>query len=337
MAMLFCVYTAYLHPTVHPNLSYFGLAFPAFLVLDVCFVIFWACVKWKMVFLPLAGMLLCAKSIYTYSPVNFNKEVPEGAIKLMSYNVMSFGGKPMRQISYKDNPIVNYILASDADIVCVQEGSVVGVEELEELVKSTYPYTLCGGGDGCHFNMCLSKFPIIDSENIPIVSATNRCYAYRLLLDDDTLLVINSHLESYKLRDDDVNNYKDLIKHPKDTTNIGKYQSLTSKLATTNAIRGEQVDLVANYIDSIGGKYVVLCGDFNDSPISYTHHQFRKVLKDAYAESGNGPGISFHTNGMYFRIDHIFVNENIDTYRTKVDNSISESDHYPIISHLFLK
>lgn len=335
--MNFCAYTGYLNPAEHPNYSYFDLAFPAFLFADACFVLFWLIVKWKLVLLPLLGMLLCAHSVRTYFPINIPHEVPDGAIKILSYNVMNFGGGPMDKTDLKDNPIVDYILNSDADIVCIQEGTVVGHEQLVAILSKKYPYIQQGAADGCHYNVCISKHPIIEAKNIPYESKTNKSYAYTVVIGEDTLLVVNNHFESYKLKDGDKKDYKDIIMHPKDDSNKEKYGSLIHKLIAANEVRGPQADRVAEYIDSIPCKYKIACGDFNDSPLSYTHRRMTRTLNDAYTRSGFGPGISFHTDGMFFRIDNILVSDNIETYQTKVDNSIDKSDHYPIVSYLILK
>ena len=335
--MNFCAYTGYLHSSTYPNWSYFGLIFPAFLAINVCFIIFWLIFKWKIAILPIFGMLLCANSVRTYFPVNFSKDIPEGTITLLSYNVMNFGGPPMAKINFSENPIVNYLLNSEADIVCIQEGSVNGHNQLKELLINKYPYISQGGEDGCHYNVCMSKFPIVKVENIPFDSKTNRTYAYYLLVDTDTLLVVNNHFESYQIKEEDVAAYKDIIVKPEDKANVGKYKSLVKKLVRANSLRGNQADRVAEYIESVKCKYKVACGDFNDSPLSYAHHRMTRTLDDAYVKNGFGPGITYHEHVMYFRIDNILVNHNITPYGTKVDNSISESDHYPIISHLFLK
>ena len=75
---------------------------------------------------------------------------------------------------------------------------------------------------------------------------------------------------------------------------------------------------------------MIVCGDFNDSPISYAHRVIGKGLKDAFVESGNGFGISYNQNHFYFRIDNILLSKNLKSYRCTVDNTIKSSDHYPI-------
>ena len=79
---------------------------------------------------------------------------------------------------------------------------------------------------------------------------------------------------------------------------------------------------------SAGG--IIVCGDFNDSPISYTHRVVGEGLNDAFVESGNGFGISYNQNHFYFRIDNILLSKNLKSYRCTVDNTIKSSDHYPI-------
>lgn len=336
IAMNFCAYTCYLHATYHPNFSFFGLAFPAFLVLDICFILFWLIFKWKIALLPVLGMLCCAHSVRTYCPINLKREVPEGAIKVMSYNVCYFGGALKNDEMTENNPILNYIIGSNADIVCIQEGSVANKPKVKEMLGSVYPH-IQEGEESNHINVCLSKYPIIDTELIAYESKSNKSFAYKILIGNDTVLVVNNHLESYRLHDEEKDEYKSIIRHPSDKGNVRKYDSLTGILSATNKIRGLQADRVAEYVDSVPCRYKIVCGDFNDPSLSYTHHRLTRNLVDAYTQSGFGPGISFHESGMYFRIDGILVSDNITTYQTKVDNSIAESDHYPIISHLFLK
>ena len=79
---------------------------------------------------------------------------------------------------------------------------------------------------------------------------------------------------------------------------------------------------------------VILTGDFNDSPISYAHRRLASELTDCYIASANGPGISYHYNCFYVRIDNIMCSEHWTPYECRVDNTIKASDHYPIVCKL---
>ena len=89
-------------------------------------------------------------------------------------------------------------------------------------------------------------------------------------------------------------------------------------------------EAVAEHAEGFQGKGVVFCGDLNDTPISYAHRMMSEGMKDAYTESGNGPGFSYNQHRMFFRIDHILLSKNLKAYYCTVDNSIDASDHYPI-------
>lgn len=336
MAMSVCAYSSHLHPTYHPNWSYLGLIYPVFLGLNMGFLFFWLLFKRKFVLIPLAGMLLCASSVRTYFPINFKQDVPEGAIKLLSYNVMGYGENINSDSILNANPIVNYIMDTDADIVCIQEGSILNNKRMEAKFGEKYPY-IQEGTENEHINVCLSKYPILDYQIINFRSETNRCFAYKILIDQDTVLVVNNHFESYSLNKEDKQEYKDIIEHPRAKDNVLKYDSLTTKLISANSLRGLQADRVAEYIDSVPCKYKIACGDFNDPSISYTHYRMTRHLNDAFTRAGCGAGISYNQSGMLFRIDNILMSPNITAYQTKVDNSIRKSDHYPIVSYLFLK
>ena len=99
--------------------------------------------------------------------------------------------------------------------------------------------------------------------------------------------------------------------------------------------RAKQADIIIEDIERESSPYIIVCGDFNDSPISYTCKVLSEALDDAYISSGNGPGISYNRNKLFYRIDHILHAPTIESYDCTVDRNIKVSDHYPI--YCFLK
>ena len=330
VAMNFCAYTSCIPPQDVPQWSYFGLMFPVFLAVNVLFVLFWLVFKWKWALLPLVGMALCAHSVRAYFPINVPGEPPVGSIKVLSYNVEAFGKD--KAGNWEENPIIKYLLGSGADVICLQEAMKLVVDQALDSISVIYPYH--------HYELetdnyiaCFSKYPIESVTRIDYPTTTNHSYAYEMRVGEDTLMVINNHLESYRLSTADKDDYKSIIKnykHPRQNESKVKYRSLTEKITEHDSIRGMQVDSVTAFVAKNRGRYIVLCGDLNATPVSYIHHRLTSELNDAYTRSGNGPGISYHRSGMFFRIDHIFVSPNIKAYGAKVDNSIKQSDHYPI-------
>lgn len=336
LLMVLCAFSSYISPYTFPVLSCAGLAFPIFLLLNFLFFAFWLFFNRRYALLPLVVMFVCIGQIRAFLPVNISmKQVPDDAIKILSYNVMFYDShQPHTEES--PNEIVRYIQNSNADIVCLQEASFNNSnskkflsEKVFRKALSTYPYFSFHKEKGSGW-VCLSRFPILSTRSIPYESVGNGTVAYELKVGNDTLLLVNNHLESNKLSIDDRAAYRDMIIAPKEDKVKTTSKLLIGKVADAVSIRASQADSVAKFIQDSKHKYVVVCGDFNDSSLSYAHRVIGKGLNDAFIDTGNGLGVSYNRYGFYFRIDHIMASENLDLFNCTVDNSIKTSDHYPI-------
>ncbi|MEG1402016.1 endonuclease/exonuclease/phosphatase family protein [Bacteroides sp.] len=337
--LLLTAYSPYIHPVVHPIESCMGLTFPIFLLINLCFFIFWLIVHYKYSALSLLGFLLCYSQILTYLPMNFRTAPTENSLKLLSYNIMAFNHL---EKTGGANPILSYIQKLDADIVCLQEyvtpQNTKGHLNEKEIRKGLKAYRYRNvqqiGEKGSNQLACYSKYPILSARVIPYESHYNGSVAYEIKVGDDTLTVINNHLESNKLTKEDKVVYESMIKDPDADKVKSGARLLINKLAEASAIRSKQVDAIAREIATSPHAPIIVCGDFNDSPISYTHRVIAEQLKDAFTESGRGLGISYNQNKFYFRIDHILISKNMSSHNCTVDRSIDSSDHYPIWCHI---
>ena len=84
------------------------------------------------------------------------------------------------------------------------------------------------------------------------------------------------------------------------------------------------------------GDYILVCGDFNDTPISYAHRTVQGPLVDSFAESGQGMGITYNQNMFWFRIDNILHSKNMKSMNCTIDK-VRYSDHYPLWCYLSLE
>ena len=78
----------------------------------------------------------------------------------------------------------------------------------------------------------------------------------------------------------------------------------------------------------------MICGDFNDTPMSYTYHRLAAGHKDSFADGGSGMGATFSVLWPLLRIDYILVPENVTCDRTTV-NRVPFSDHYPVSTLIY--
>ena len=97
------------------------------------------------------------------------------------------------------------------------------------------------------------------------------------------------------------------------------------------------MDSIISFLNTHTNTPVILCGDFNDTPISYSRREIARNLTDAYVETGFGPGFSYTSNGMRVRIDHIMCSHHWKPYAAKVLTYAKGSDHYPITAFFSLK
>lgn len=329
--MLLVGYSDRLDPVEHPLLANAGLAFPLFIFLNVCFLVFFLFFKKKYALVPFAGFVLCYQPMRTYCPFNVSRDVPAGALKVLSYNVHGFIADNPPEDS--PNPILDYVLGSDADIVCLQEAH-LNADIIEQAAR-VYPYAdsviHTGRGD------CLvlfSKHPILSKERIMYKSRGNLSAAFRVKVGGETVTVVNNHFETSGLSLADRAGFKEMVKgnSGKDTIRA-ESRRLAVKLGESVKIRAPQVDAVAEYVSKCSGP-VILCGDFNDSPISYARRTLARLLTDCYVATGNGPGISYHHNAIFVRIDNLMCSDHFRPYGCKVDRSNAYSDHYPIYCFL---
>ena len=152
---------------------------------------------------------------------------------------------------------------------------------------------------------CYSKFPILSARMLDYRSNYNGSMVYENKIGKDTVLLINNHLESNKLTREDKVVYEDMLKDPKAGKVKSGVRQLVNKLAEASAIRSAQARTIAQEIAHSPYPSVIVCGDFNDSPISYAHRVISQDMDDAFTESGCGLGISYNQNKFYFRIDNI--------------------------------
>ena len=234
------------------------------------------------------------------------------------------------------NPILSYLADSEADIICLQEYNstknkkYLTDEDIRKALKA-YPYrSIHNPEKGGSQLACFSKFPILSARPIKYESTYNGSMQYTLKVNEDTITLINNHLESNKLTKEDKVIYEDMIKDPNAKKVKTGLRQLIKKLAEASAIRSSQADSVAVAIANSKYPTIIACGDFNDASISYTHRILTQQLDDAFTQSGRGLGISYNLNKFYFRIDNILISPNQKAYNCTVDRSIKDSDHYPI-------
>ena len=276
--MLLVGYSGRLNPESFPILSNACLAFPIFLVINVFFLFFWLLFYPKGALVSLLGIIISYVPVRTYCPLNLKSEKPVGCIKVMTYNVDGSMKKETDAQGRVTYPALEYIGASGADVVCVQEAYMT--REKAASLRHIYQYADTARNE--HGGSCLtlfSKFPIINKEHIRLGNSLNTSAAFYLKIKNDTVIVVNNHLESNNLSLKDRENFEKMAEGSQDRELAGKESKLLmEKLAEASKIRAPQAGKVATYIRNHSHYPIIVCGDFNDNPLSYVHHTIAEGL-----------------------------------------------------------
>ena len=336
--MLLVGYSDRLNPATHPLLSTLGMAFPFFVVANLLFLFFWLTFKWTKVWIPIVGFFLAYIPIHIYMPFHIPQELPDSTFKLVSYNVCGYGGNFKYENGFET--VRDYLRDEQADIVCLQEDNDTWrrnvFKEYEKIFAYNDTAVLCKSELSFNALGIHTRFPIVRRERIDYHSVVNNgSVAWWLKVGKDTLIVINNHFEGCHLNQTDREQYRQMLKGELVRDSVRKESKLLMvKLAEANAKRSVQIDRVCEYVRAHAGYPIIVCGDFNDNPLSYSCHAMSQMLKDCYVETGRGIGLSFNQKAFLFRIDHVFCSENIQPFNCKVDSKMDASDHYPISCRL---
>ena len=339
--MLLAGYSDRFNPADYPMLSCLSLAFPVFLIVNLLFLFFWLTFKWNKVWIPVLGYLLAYLPISLYMPLNFHQEVAEGSLKIVSYNVCQYGGNYKYEQGF--DTVYNYLKRQQADIVCLQEDADTWRRFVMHRYKKIYEYNdttiFCNNAQSMNGVGIHTRFPILKKERIAYESEANGSVAYYLKLDNgDTLLVINNHLEGTHLSKEDRVNYKRMLKGKMERDTVREESALLfGKLASSAAKRAPQADAVHEYIESHRQYPIIVCGDFNESPISYSRRTIAQGLHDCFEESGKGIGLSYNQKGFFVRIDHVLCSDHFEPQKCEIDSEMDASDHYPMLCWVKMK
>ena len=327
--------------------AYFALGFPVILILNVGFVIFWLLARKWVFLLSLSVLLLSSSEINNEFPIHVGKTETiktTHPIHILTYNMM-MSGKLVKHTRKKPNKVVQYILDSNADIVCLQEFMVslknkyiTHSDMLRIFHKYPYKHIVYQLNDSSKLLgiATFSKYPIINKQKIDYPSVANLSIYSDIRIKGQTIRVVNNHLESNRITEND----KAMPIKLKDNFDAKSLTGITlhfsRKLGAAYRLRAIQADIVAKVIENSPHK-VIVCGDFNDVPGSYAYTKVKGNLTDAFSETGTGFGWTFYGRYYGFRIDYVFYDSTeFSPIEYKTDN-VKYSDHYPVLCQLRMK
>ena len=350
--LLFLV--ACLAPFLSPEqwwpISFITLLFPFLLLTLILFFICWLIFDFKYCLIPLLAIVIGWKSIAAFIAFNYPSNQkqnanPSGSLTVMSYNVSQFGLYKEKDSKYNRQAMFALIKKQEMDVACFQDfytsekkNDFNNREDISQEMNLPYRYFSSDfNRDGMQHwgSIIYSRWPIIKSEKVKMSSGplSESLIFADIVKGDDTIRIINMHLASYRFNARDYR-FIEKIKKQEDTGLVAT-RNIVQKMRDAYIGRSRQADIVSAFIRK--SPYpVIVCGDFNDTPASYTYFTIRGDLQDAFLRKGSGIGRTFAGLAPTLRIDYIFTDKSfvINSFR-KINSDLS--DHYPVIANVTLR
>lgn len=322
--------------------------FPAFLFINIAFIIYWGIRKNRFAFISSIIILIgYDKCKQLYQPGLLKVEVmqPQQAFKVLSYNVRLFDLYNWTGNQKTRSGILDFFKQEQPDLLCLQEyfHSDVGNFQNNDTIctiihagYSTIKYGLTLRKTN-HWGLAtFSKFPIINEGTVFYEEGkSNFCIYSDIKIGKKIIRVYNVHFQSNHFKQND---YEFLENPDSLEANKNKWKSMLNivrRLKTAAVKRSKQADELNLHMAACPYP-IILCGDFNDPPFSYTYQSLTNSLEDAFIEKGEGFGSTYINLPIKFRIDYILHSKQIQTHSFQVKKG-KLSDHYPIQSWMSLR
>lgn len=345
--MICALLAPYISPETFWFFAFFGLIYPYIVLANVIFIIIWIIRKQKYFLISLILLLFGWNTYKKYFQFEGDDYIPPGNnINITTYNVRVFNFCDSEEEQKLLINFYSFINRKSPDILCLQE--FYSDENIAEPPEINIPQSM--GADYSAYSKyylfqtqrnysiaTFSKYPILSEETLRFRDDTKSfCLFTDILVDNDTIRVFNIHLESIQLSEEDYSFVSEIASTHKKKDLKAKSAKIFYKLKYAFKSRAKQVDIISEQINK--SPYpVIICGDFNDTPSSYSYNILSEKLTDTFIEKGNGYGKTYDGNlPALLRIDYILHDDNFITYDFET-SWIELSDHYPVSTKLRIK
>lgn len=348
---------ACLVPFINSGRSWFiamlGLIFPLLLIAILGLLIYWLIRRSKWVFFYITAILLSWQQLSVlfsfHLPEKFKVAKSPETLRVFTWNLSIWGESNRsngKKADYQDE-MIDVIKKSNADVLCFQEyiyykdskyrdSIIPALREsgygFSYFVKTHFPYRVYKTTILTAIAI-ISKYPITDSAHFfynyddfaePIVYAD-------IKINMHTVRIFTTHLQSVMFEDA---HYKILhnLKEDPMKASVSESKAIAYRLRNAYIKRAGQAELLNTKIKE--SPYpVILCGDFNDVPNSYSYFTAKGDLQDAFLNKGSGFGKTLRIISPTLRIDYILADKKFDVKQFhKID--VPYSDHYPIVADM---
>jgi endonuclease/exonuclease/phosphatase family metal-dependent hydrolase len=305
----------YLPPRSFPTLSLLSLVVSLLIIVNIIFAIYWAIQFRRRFFVSFTVLLISYFYFNVFYEVSSEGDASQykNTLSVLSYNVRLFN-------AYEKNPkadapqIISEMLFEESpDVVCVQE-----YYKPNTIDFSMYPHQYI------HFksekaklgHAIFSKYPLINTGAFDFEETYNNTLYADVVKDTDTIRIYSLHLQSLGIIP--------RVSFLQESDN----EKLRKRVSRAFEMQQKQVEAILEH-KSKTKHPVILSGDFNNTPFSYSYRKLKDGMQDAFRERGNGLGTTFKFEKYPMRIDYIFASEGLEILLFDTLKK-TFSDHYAV-------
>lgn len=326
---LLCAICPLINPSVFVWTAFFGLGFWVIVFINVVILLILIALKSRRTLLiPVLALILSVPGfIKSYS--FGEKKDAEAKIKVMTYNIGVFRDYKVksRSISEVKQSLADFVKQHDPDVICLQESGKWPDKTAQEFSKMIgYKYFTYNKNNG---NSFFSKYPIENISEFKDKRLAKFADMKKIAIDEDSYFyLINCHFNSFGISKQEIEYINDTKNIVKDSELHGK--SVISKLKNGFKSRTISTELLLRNLPDDDAPYII-CGDFNDTPLSYTYNKMLKAgLHDAFITLSKGIGKTYCGPLPLLRIDYFWYNDKIEVVEYERIRQTT-SDHYPLM------
>ncbi len=305
----------YLPPNRFPTLSLISLVVSVLIIVNIIFAIYWMVqLRWRF-FLSFTVLFISYFYFNVFYEVSAQGDASDykNTLSLLSYNVRLFN-------AYEDHPkqdaskVISEILVEQLpDVLCIQE-----YYKPNKIDFSVYPYKYI------HFksekaklgHAIFSKYPLINTGGFDFEETYNNTLFADVVKGSDTIRIYSVHLQSLGIIP--------RVSFLQESDN----EKLRKRVSGAFEKQQQQVEAILKHKNQTDHP-VIICGDFNNTPFSYSYRKLKEDMQDAFRERGNGLGTTYKFEHYPMRIDYIFASEGLDVLSFDTMKK-TFSDHYAI-------
>jgi endonuclease/exonuclease/phosphatase family metal-dependent hydrolase len=305
--------------------------------LNLVFVLIWAAKRKWLALISVAAILLGIGYIHNFIRFSNHGAEEHHDLKLMSYNIRLFNiYEESEKNSHKR--MLNLLKKENPGILCLQEYFVKGSPAYgEESLRAglggklyTHLKLIKSGSNSYYGIATATRYPIINRGDIVHPGSSSLTIFTDIVAGADTFRIYNNHLQSFRLKRVEGTLLSE-ISGEVQSGSVVEIKSIFRSLTRGFASRAVQVSRVRKHIET--SPYpVIVAGDFNDTPVSYTYRKMKRGLKDAFVEAGYGAGFTYTGKYPPNRIDYVLYTDELECIDFDIVK-VRYSDHYPIITY----